>query len=87
METAPSKSLSFQLVQSEIDLTWCLLNLADGLKAENRERDAGEAIRRPTCTLLKAERYARDLAGPESLAASSSLRILKDVIATIVATG
>jgi hypothetical protein len=84
-EAAPARTLTFQLVQSEIDLTWCLLNLANGLKANNSYRDAAEVIQRVKSALLNAESYAGDLKDPESSEASSSLQLLNDVVGTIAA--
>jgi len=85
-EVVLAKTLNFELVQSEIDLTWSLLNLANGLEADSRYRDAGRVIQRVKCALQKAEIYAGDLEGPERSEASYRLRLLKDVIATIAAS-
>ena len=86
-EVAPAKTLDFQLVQSEIDLTWSLLNLADWLKAGSKCLDADRVVLRAKRAMLKAETYAGDLKGPESLEASSNLRLLKHVIGAIAPTG
>jgi hypothetical protein len=76
----PAKSLDFQLVQSGIELAWGLIKLADGLKAEKRERDARVAVQRAIGTLLKAERHVDELVGPEGAAASSSLQLLRECL-------
>ncbi len=76
----PGHSLNFQLVQSEIELGWGLVELGTALRAENRGRDAAEALERARSALLKGERYSRDLSGPESLAASSRLELLRNAI-------
>jgi hypothetical protein len=82
LDTLSAKSLNFQLVQSQIDLTWGLVKLVDGLRALNKIRDTEEAIGTAKSAFLKAENYAEDLVDPESLAVSSSLEHLRDVIAT-----
>jgi hypothetical protein len=83
----PAKTLDFQLVQSEIDLTWSLLNLADWLTADSKCLDADRVIVRAKRALLKAETYAGDLKGLESSEASSNLRLLMDVIGTLAPVG
>lgn len=75
-----AKSLNFQLVQSQIELAWGLVELGHALRAENRERDAAEALKRARIALVKAEKYARDLEGSEMVVATSGLQILRDAI-------
>jgi len=86
-EVMRAKTLDLQSVQSEIDLTWSLLNLANWLKADNKCLDADRVVLRAKRAMLKAETYAGDLKGPESLEASSNLRLLKHVIGAIAPTG
>jgi hypothetical protein len=80
---APARSLNFELVQSQIELTWGLVKLADGLKTLDRMSEAEKALETATSALLKAQSYADDLRGPESLAAFSNLRSARDVIAAM----
>ena len=82
-----AKSLNFQLVQSQIELAWGLVELRDGLMVENREREAAEALKRVRIALVKAEKYARDLEGSEIVVAASGLRVLRDAIGPVTFCG
>ncbi len=83
----PAKSLHLQLVQSQIELAWGLVELGDGLRAENKEREAEEALKRARIALVKAENYSRDLKGSEMVVATSSLQILRDAIGPATVCG
>jgi hypothetical protein len=80
VSVVPAKSLNFQLVQSEIEFAWGLVELGGGLRAEKRDREAAEALKRARNAVLKGERYRRDLKGLESVSASSNLQLLREVI-------
>jgi len=77
---APTQSLNFQLVQSEIELAWGLVKLAQGLRAMDRDREASDVFNKARNALLQGEKYSRDLTGPESIAAVSLLQILREAI-------
>ena len=83
VSVVPAKSLNFQLVQSEIEFAWGLVELGDRLRAEKRDGEAAEALKRARNAVLKGERYYRDLKGLESVSASSNLQLLREVIGPI----
>ena len=77
---APTQSLTFQLVRSQIELAWRLVKLGHGLQVKNKNREAAEVLDKARNALEKGEEYSRDLTGAESVAAASMLQILREVI-------